>query len=711
MVSMRTAERIPQWIWHRDLHGAPSLELVRNFVLESPVSDAEFRIALTGAVEVEIDGMAAGQLEESAANVCAFHRMAAFPATLAAGEHTIRLRIACSVYMPTAPVSMHLHERTVGCAAFLTADGFWLRTDDSWSAGGTAAKKVCLLGEEPFGDVEDAPAWFVAGGFGDIETMPLSGWVHLSARLAEVSSSTEGLQVSGMGRGVPSVPVPARQQLHLFYHVRKQAEWLDMNEQLQRLDRSLLPACTVDLGKEYNVRFHLRNRCSSSLIIIWQGAESLQELENYAGLMTEVVRLEPLATQVTLPQGLRYVRMTILVEEGEAFDLVWYPEEVVVPMQQLGSLHTDSPLLRDIYDMSLHTNRICHQIGLWDGIKRDRLNWAYDFYLAAKADYVLWDDLSVLRRSILELGKGTPVGYWMNDIPAYTLWWINNIWEYYLHTGDDAFVLSLEGELNRHIQQVIHNIHSDSGELMRSNSMLIEWVPMDAGEGHLCMQALLRLTGENVRKLKRYLPALDALPDWGYPSIGEEPFMMGEQLITPLLGIISGYVGEQEAEHFLRRYTVSDPITPLSAYWLADCCSRFGLQEKAWQVVSLVWGKMLSEGATACWESITLQHERDFHDALTTYTAYDSYRISLCHSWAATPIHWIVSRVLGVTPVEPGYRAISLRMQPIEGFKTCWGHIPTPYGQITAGWNQNLKEPNILELPDGIRIVAHERNG
>lgn len=145
----------------------------------------------------------------------------------------------------------------------------------------------------------------------------------------------------------------------------------------------------MDLGKEYNARFHLRNRSSSNLIVVWNGAESLHELEHYAGLMTVVVRVEPGAVRVTLPQRLRFLRMMVLAGEGEPFELEWCPEEVVVPMNQVGTLHTDSELLQGIYDISLHTNRICHQIGLWDGIKRDRLNWAYDFYLAAKADYVL----------------------------------------------------------------------------------------------------------------------------------------------------------------------------------------------------------------------------------------------------------------------------------------------------------------------------------
>lgn len=705
MTTPMTREIIPQWIWHPEREKRQEVELVRTFVLDRAVTGIAFRMALTGEAEVELDGIVVGRLAESAANVCAFFRLGGFPARLEAGEHRLAIRIRCSAFMPIVPINVHLHERSVGCIAYLAGDSFRLRTDEAWSAGEERAAVVCLLGEEPFGDLEDGPEAFVSGGFGDIEARPLAGFAVLEANNAEVTSTTGSARMRGIGQGVVALPEPARRDLHIFYHVRKQAEWRERNAAFRASpDVARLPACTLDLGREYNARFLLRNESEHVVTLVWNGAESLPELENYEGLITEVVRMEAGETQVSLPQGLRYFRMYAMAEAGAAIALDWRAEEVGVPMKEAGSLSTDSKLLTDIYEISVHTNRICHQIGLWDGIKRDRLNWTYDFYLAAKADYALWDDLAVLKRSIEELGRGTPEGYWMNAIPAYTLWWLNNLWEYYLHTGDKAFLLSLENEIMRHCRQVALNIDPATRELLNVTPTLIEWVPMSEEEGRLGMQALLRMTGDRLRRLRGYIPELSGLPDWGYPELEEESFLRGDQLITKLLGIQSGYVGRKQGERFLRTYEVRDPITPLSAYWLADCCSLFGLQQKAWAAVSRVWGKMLEEGATTCWESVTLRHDRDFHDALTTYTAYDSYRISLCHSWAGTPVHWIVARVLGVEPLEPGYRKISFRPQPIDGIGRCVGTIPTPFGSIEAGWDRELAESVVLRLPQGISV-------
>lgn len=708
MTTLVQEQAIPRWIWHPEREKRATVELTRSFVLERAVEGAVLRLALTGGVEVELDGVAVGRLEENAGNVCSFRRVEGFPSRLEEGNYRLTLRIRCTAFMPIVPINVHLHERSAGCIAYLSGEGgsFLLASDESWLADGEPSAVVCLLGEEPFGDLEDGEEAFVAGGFGDIEARPLTGisLLGVSGELL-VSAAADSARLDGVGRGFVSIPEPARDQLHIFYHVRKQTEWRERNEALRASTLvPSLPCCTLDLGREYNVRFRLRNVSSQAATLVWNGAESLPELENYEGLITEVVRLGSGESHVSLPQGLRYFRLYVMADEGAPIELEWQAEEVGVQMKEAGSLATDSKLLSDIYDISVHTNRVCHQIGLWDGIKRDRLNWVYDFYLAAKADYALWDDLSVLKRSIEELGRGTPEGYWMNAIPAYTFWWLNNVWEYYLHTGDQAFVLSLERELDRHCRQIEQHIDPETHELVRASS-LIEWVPMDEAEGQLCMQALLRMTGDRLRRLRGYIPELTCLPDWDYPELGAERFLAGEQLITKLLGILSGYVGREEGERFLREYEVRDPITPLSAYWLADCCSMFGLQEKAWSAVSRVWGKMLDEGATTCWEGVTLEHDGDFHDALTTYTAYDSYRISLCHSWAGTPVHWIIARVLGVEPLEPGYQKIAFNPQPIEGIMRCVGTIPTPLGNIEAGWDLSLPHPNVLRLPEGIRSI------
>ena len=70
---------------------------------------------------------------------------------------------------------------------------------------------------------------------------------------------------------------------------------------------------------------------------------------------------------------------------------------------------------------------------------------------------------------------------------------------------------------------------------------------------------------------------------------------------------------------------------------------------------------------------------------LTTYTAYDSYRMSLCHSWSSTPVVWIARYVLGIRALEPGYARIAFEPHAI-GAHGRTGVIPSPRGLIKVEW-------------------------
>jgi hypothetical protein len=186
-----------------------------------------------------------------------------------------------------------------------------------------------------------------------------------------------------------------------------------------------------------------------------------------------------------------------------------------------------------------------------------------------------------------------------------------------------------------------------------------------------------------VERLRSEAPGLEIAWNRKIEPLPENAFFTGSiSLITPLLGILSGSVTPARAASFLRSYRSSDPITPLSAYWYAECCSRFGMHEEAWEAIAAIWGKMLEEGSTTTWESSVLRGFSDFHANQTTYRAYGSYRMSLCHSWSSTPAYWISRYVLGVQPIEPGFRAIRFQPYLPEGMNRCDGTVPTPHGPI-----------------------------
>jgi alpha-L-rhamnosidase len=703
--------KLPLWIWHEDREKASRIRLTRSLKLDRTLNNVTFHTAFTGSATISVNGSVIEMIEEKAHNVDAFSKIKSFPAKLEAGEYEIQLDLECTDIFPLMEVNSYLWNRRVGAIAFLRADDYWIVTDEQWEIAGEKAAIVCRLGEEPFGDLDNSPEWFVRGGFDDIEVFPLKQCEVLEKSELQYAMNQGVLKVEGQFRQ-DCLPTEYRStKLQLFYHLRKQEQWAFMRNEQSKISLDIANWIIIDLGKEYNSRFCVSNKSVHSVNILWNGAESLQELENYVGCITETFEVKPRESFVTLPQGMRYIRLYLLGALDKDFQLEIEFQSTHVSLEQVGSLETDRLVLDRIYDVSAHTSKICHQIGLWDGVKRDRLNWTFDFYLAAKSCYFLWDDYKVIRRAVSEIGIGTPYGSWMNGICEYTLWWVKTVCEYYYYTGDKTFVMEMEEPLQRHIAWIEENMDQINGGLKHQETILIEWAPLSNREKLLGLQAILALTLKDLQQLLQAVPELNITFNWSLPTLNEDDFMQADnQLATKVLGITSGFVSEGKSIMFLENYQLEDPLTPLSAYQLAECYSSFGMHNRAYEVIAAIWGGMVSKGATTFWEAYTLDSNKDFHDALTTYTSYGSYRMSLCHAWSSTPVKWVSEAVLGVQAVEPGFAKIVFQPAAVGGIRECKGTVNTPHGEIRVYWklDENDQLVSDIEVPDGIQVIRED---
>jgi alpha-L-rhamnosidase len=135
-------------------------------------------------------------------------------------------------------------------------------------------------------------------------------------------------------------------------------------------------------------------------------------------------------------------------------------------------------------------------------------------------------------------------------------------------------------------------------------------------------------------------------------------------------------------------YTANGPLAFAPASGFTVIISPFASSFEAWArfevgdavgALSLIrteWGHMQKgqpfySGGT--WERMT-------PDAVP-----DSAATSLAHGWASGPTSALSKYVLGVRPVEPGYR--TWLIEPQTGDLT-WaeGTVPTPFGPIAVGW-------------------------
>jgi len=692
---------LPVWIWHPDRDKKLKTKLHREFKLTNNLKNPIIGIALTGSAKVLIDGIEILDLPDDPDNITRYHYGKCPP--LKSGNHKIEIEIECQNPVPRHGATSFAYDRTVGCMAWLECDDFRLVTDDSWLADNVKSVEICKLGQEPYGDLDDMPEDFVRSGFGDLVAEPIVFDLRESDGVF-FNQKDEVLRISGIITKNISFEPLKHSEFISIYHLRKQEDWKRLRTAQRETNMYEVPNVLIDLRRERNARLRIKNLGNEPVQILWNGAESTFELENYDGCMTELLEINSGETKFSVPNGMRYVRLFVMGRAGSNFAIQIVCESVTAKIEQIGSFWCDDEQLNKIYDVAVHTNRICNQLALWDGIKRDRLPWVYDLYLSARGAYPLWNDFSIVKRSLIELGQ-TPETEWMNSLPSYTLWWFVSVWEYILNRSDIEFVKEIVPLIQKHASRVEKNV--DENGFLKVGGSFIDWVPISSEESLLCLQALYLIAKQALTNIVSVLPEANIKFNWHIPEIPEERFIKSEAVITKVLGILSGYVSTEQAIKFLNSYQLSDPITPCSAYLLACLYADFNMPEKGLAIIRSIWGGMLDRGATSFWESVRCEYPEDFHKHLTTYTAYSEYRISLCHAWSSTPVEWFTRILLGVNPVEIGYKKTEVAIWAPEGINKCEGTVPTPYGTIYVSWVRKDKDNIIVktEVPKGIEVV------
>jgi len=111
------------------------------------------------------------------------------------------------------------------------------------------------------------------------------------------------------------------------------------------------------------------------------------------------------------------------------------------------------------------------------------------------------------------------------------------------------------------------------------------------------------------------------------------------------------------------------------------------------------WGDMLDKGATTAWE-IFSGHE------------VGRWTRSWCHAWSALPAYLLSAFVLGVRPLEPGFKRALIAPQ-LSDLTWAEGRVPTPHGPVAV--RVERAGPGLLvqvTLPDGVaaevRVAADE---
>lgn len=377
-----------------------------------------------------------------------------------------------------------------------------------------------------------------------------------------------------------------------------------------------------------------------------------------------------------------------------------------------------------------------------DGAKRDRLVWQGDNLVSAHVLFACSDETEYVRDSIALLGAHqlasgyvpanvNPAATLTDHAPrvdvetaqypssSYSLYFILNLYDYWLHTGDVDFVRSVWPTVCRELQWNESRAGPD-GLLQTDGRDGMGWrysfvCGTPGYENALYVEALRRAASMAVA-------VGDNRPDWtdraervhgafrrllidaesgvvemttelrGHVTLDANATALLHNLLEPddTQRVIDAVLTRLATPAGL--FSVSEPppagqfltIGPMMLGVFLWALAAHGRTEEALELVRRVWLPMVDgDPGMTVWEVLGAD------GTLRTpgINGSGEGNTSLAHPWSGAPTALASEYILGVRPVEPGYVRWLIEPRP-AGLSWANGRIPTPFGPIDVAWTQ-----------------------
>ena len=418
--------------------------------------------------------------------------------------------------------------------------------------------------------------------------------------------------------------------------------------------------------------------------------------------------------------GYRFVRLDLLTDDmlvnlKEVTAILRYRD---IPYE--GSFNCSDQRLNDIWMTGAYTVHLNMQEYIWDGIKRDRLIWLGDMHPETSTiSYVFGEDESVY--SSLDLAvKQYPLPNYFNGMSAYSMWYLIMQYDWYMHFGNIDF-LRKHGDYIKGLVDLIDTKVDAEGNDELGGGRFLDWPSSPNEKGvHSGYRALIVWAMNDAAKLCRIL--------------GDEPQAKKAEAIVARLNKkimpsnnlkqaegLMAIAGLKSAEDAAKAILEGGPkgFSTFYGYYMLQALAMDGKYAEALDIISKFWGGMLDLGATTFWEDFNLDWvdnvgridefvpagKKDIHGDFGAY-CYPGFRHSFCHGWASGPTAWMSQHVLGIEPLEPGCRKVSVKPH-LGNLEWAEGTCPTPMGNIYVKHVRQAdgSVKSTIKAPKGVKVV------
>ena len=397
----------------------------------------------------------------------------------------------------------------------------------------------------------------------------------------------------------------------------------------------------------------------------------------------------------------RYVR--IEAETGDE-ELEIYPPtylETGYPLEVRSRIESSQGWVAPVWDICLRSLRRCMHETYEDCPYYEQMQYTFDTRLEILFTYMTSADARMALRALEDYRRSAlPDGMLQSRyptqlpqvIPTFALHWILMLDDYYLQTGDlgpvkrcrptmDALLDYFDRKIGP--MGLVENLgyweHADLTGVWKEGAE----PPKGPSAQHNLMYAhalqkaagLTRLTGRSgvaEEYEKRSVDILDRVQSLCWSEMrgmyregpGFENFTDIVQSWAVLCGLVKGDMAKALMETTLASQDVKESAYNHLYYLFRalEAVDLYECTEKYWEI----WKEFLSLHLTTVVEDLR-QYRSD------------------CHAWGALPLYEFTRNILGVSPLEPGWKKIRIKPYPLSLPDAC-GQVVTPSGIVKVSW-------------------------
>ena len=366
------------------------------------------------------------------------------------------------------------------------------------------------------------------------------------------------------------------------------------------------------------------------------------------------------------------------------------------PVNYQGSFSCSDPELTRIWYTAAYTvklNLLKNYLGAILMERTDRFSWTGDAYVAQAASMVAFGNFDFVKANIDYTSTLD------NGIASYALYWVLALIDYVNYTGDLEFakkyIDNASGKLDRAYQ---HFGQSPKLEFYGWDERL------GAGfENANLAESQYAYSMLSIRSWMEFGGLMDRIerPDLAKKYKGYASEKMEEErkkdnwqddfgVHAAADAINTGLTTKAENDLLYTRH-FTDRVnrlsySPFNEYFIIGAMAKIQRYEEAVSAIKDCWGGQLRYGGTTffevyrpSWNAILGKNDAPPNNQCT-YT-------SLTHPWSAGVAKWLSEELLGIKPLEPGFRTFEIVPHLVDTLTAVSGTTPTLQGPISASFD------------------------